>query len=200
MHTSCKRIYWVRGSIDIAFLTHDSGDPDVPISCHRCQETGISEPRISRTYKERAIMLSRRALLISVSVLALTGPAHAAPIPVMLYKSPDCGCCEGYADYLRQNGFAVTVNATNDFSEISRKAGIPTDLQGCHTAVIGAYVVDGHVPVEAIRMLLAERPAIKAITLPGMPEGSPGMTGDKTGPFTIYAIGKDGTSGVFMKV
>ena len=151
-------------------------------------------------YKERAIMLSRRALLISVSALALTGPAYAAPIPVMLYKSPDCGCCEGYADYLRHDGFAVTVNATNDFSEISRKAGIPAALQGCHTAVIGAYVVDGHVPVEAIRKLLAERPAIKAITLPGMPEGSPGMTGDKTGPFTIYAIGKDGRSGVFMKV
>ena len=145
-------------------------------------------------------MLSRRALLISASALVLTGPAYAAPISVMLYKSPDRGCCEGYADYLRHNGFTVTVKATSDFSEISRKAGIPSDLQGCHTAVIGAYVVDGHVPVEAIRKLLTGRPAIKAITLPGMPEGSPGMTGDKTGPFTIYAIGKDGPSSVFMKV
>ena len=145
-------------------------------------------------------MLSRRALLITGSALALTVPAHASPLSVMLYKSPDCGCCDGYADYLRHNGFIVTVKATNDFSEISRKAGVPSDLQGCHTAVIGAYVVDGHVPVEAIRKLLSERPAIKAITLPGMPEGSPGMSGDKTGPFTIYAIGKDGKSGVFMKV
>jgi len=145
-------------------------------------------------------MLTRRVLMMSASVAALIAPAHAAPIRVMLYKSPDCGCCEGYADYLRHSGFAVTVKATNDFAEISRKAGIPAELQGCHTAFIGDYVVDGHVPVEAIRKLLAERPAIKGITLPGMPLGSPGMTGDKTEPFTIHAIGMDGKSRVFMQV
>ena len=143
-------------------------------------------------------MLTRRALLISASVLALTRAAYAAPTPVMLYKNPECGCCDGYAEYLRHNGFTVTAKATNDLSEISRKAGIPTELQGCHTAFIGDYVVDGHVPVEAIKKLLAERPAIKGITLPGMPLGSPGMSGDKTEPFTVFAIGKNGTSSVFI--
>ena len=145
-------------------------------------------------------MITRRALLITASALALSGPAHAAPIPVTLYKNPECGCCDGYADYLRQHGFAVTAKPTPDLSEISRKAGIPPDLQGCHTAFIGDYVVDGHVPVEAIKKLLAERPAIKGITLPGMPLGSPGMTGDKTEPFTVYAITKDGRSSVYMTV
>ena len=145
-------------------------------------------------------MLTRRALLVTASALALTGPAHAAPIPVTLYKNPECGCCDGYADYLRRHGFTVTAKATNDLSEISRKAGIPPDLQGCHTAFIGDYVVDGHVPVEAIKKLLAERPAIRGITLPGMPEGSPGMYGKKTGPFTIYAIGADGKSSVYTTV
>ena len=145
-------------------------------------------------------MLTRRALLISASGFALTGPTYAAPPSVTLYKNPECGCCDGYADYLRHSGFTVTAKATNDLSEISRKAGIPPDLQGCHTAFIGDYVVDGHVPVEAIKKLLAERPTIKGITLPGMPMGSPGMTGDKAEPFTVYAIGKDGKPRVYMTV
>src|SRR5437667_11855701 len=143
-------------------------------------------------------MITRRALLITASALALSGPAHAAPIPVTLYKNPECGCCDGYADYLRHYGFAVTAKATNDLSEISRKAGIPPDLQGCHTAFIGDYVVDGHVPVEAIKKLLAESPAIKGITLAGMPEGSAGMYRKNTGPFTIYAIGAVGKSSVYI--
>src|SRR5947208_15626920 len=110
-------------------------------------------------------MLTRRALLISASAVALTGPADAAPNSVMLYKNPECGCCDGYADYLRRHGVTVTAKATNDLSEISRKAGIPPDLQGCHTAFIGDYVVDGHVPREAITQLWAESRAIKGITL-----------------------------------
>jgi hypothetical protein len=143
-------------------------------------------------------MITRRALLITVSAIAFTGPAHAATVAVTLYKNPECGCCDGYADYLRHRGFAVTSKPTNDLAEISRKAGIPSDLQGCHTAFIGDYVVDGHVPVEAINKLLAEHPAIKGITLPGMPEGSPGMYGEKAGPLTISAIGPDGQSSVFI--
>ena len=142
-------------------------------------------------------MLTRRALLITASALALTRPARAGPVSVMLYKNPECGCCDGYADYLRRNGFTVTAKTTNDLAEISRKAGVPPELQGCHTAFIGDYVVDGHVPVEVIKKLLAEHPVIKGITLPGMPSGSPGMSGEKTGPLTIYAIGQDGNSSVF---
>ena len=140
---------------------------------------------------------SRRALSV-ITLLAISTPALAAPIHAVLCKNPQCDCCEGHADYLRHNGFAVTVKPTNELAEISQKAGIPADLEGCHTAFIGDYVVDGHVPVGAINKLLAEHPAIKGITLPGMPEGSPGMYGNKSGPFTIYAIGKDGKSTVFM--
>jgi hypothetical protein len=145
-------------------------------------------------------MISRRGFLITASALALAraGTARAAPDTVTLYKNPECDCCKGYADYLRQHGFAVTVKPTNELSEISRKAGIPADLEGCHTAFIGDYVVDGHVPVEAIEKLLGERPPIRGITLPGMPDGSPGMYGKKSGLFTIYAIAKDGKSTVFM--
>jgi hypothetical protein len=150
--------------------------------------------------------VSRRALMLRAGAATLGAvfplrrslTAQAAPVPVMLYKNPECGCCEAYADYLRHHGFAVTSKATADLAEISRKAGIPPELQGCHTAFNGGYVVDGHVPVEAINKLLAEHPPIKGITLPGMPEGSPGMTGEKAGPFTIYAIGEDGKPSIYM--
>ena len=134
-------------------------------------------------------------LATAVPACALTAPksAHAGqPIPVTLYKNPQCTCCESYAQYLDQSGFKVDVKATNDLAEISRKAGIPEDLQGCHTSFIGSYVVDGHVPVKTIRKLLGEKLAIVGITLPGMPPGSPGMTGDKTGSLIIYAVSKDG--------
>jgi hypothetical protein len=147
-------------------------------------------------------MVTRRTLLLSAAALALLGPVQgqAAPVDVRLYKSPDCGCCDGYADYLRQHGFAVTTNSTADLAAISRKAGVPAELQGCHTAQIDGYVVEGHVPVEAIDRLLAERPAITGIVLPGMPLGSPGMGGTKAAPFVIQAIGKNGKLAVFMTV
>ena len=147
-------------------------------------------------------MLNRRTLLTAASTLALVGQAMAAspPLALTLYKTPECGCCDSYADYLRAAGFAITIKPTNELADISRKAGVPSALQGCHTAFLDDYVVEGHVPVEAIRKLLAERPAIKGIVLPGMPEGSPGMSGTKAAPFTIYAIPQDGSPSVFTTI
>ena len=136
-----------------------------------------------------------RATRLAAALMALAAPlpALAAPIPALLYKNPQCGCCEGYADYLRQNGFTVEVKPSNDLASISQKAGVPEALEGCHTMFVGGYVVDGHVPVAAVKRLLAEKPALKGITLPGMPMGSPGMGGDKAAPLTTYAIPKDGS-------
>src|SRR5258708_27147624 len=127
-----------------------------------------------------------------VPLTALPLPGVAEPIHATLYKNPQCSCCEGYAAYLRESGFEVDVKPTNDLAEISQKAGVPEKYQGCHTTLVDGYVVDGHVPVEIVRKLLTERPAIAGITLPGMPTGSPGMTGEKTQPFVIYAVTKDG--------
>lgn len=129
------------------------------------------------------------------SALAISGtPAAAAD--VTLYKTPGCGCCEGYADHLRQNGFTVAVEPTHELVAMSRAAGIPDDFQGCHLSFIEDYVVSGHVPVNTVNRLLRERPDIKGVTLPGMPMGSPGMTGVKTEPFTIYEIG-DGPAKIY---
>jgi hypothetical protein len=137
-------------------------------------------------------MKRRTFLSAALTLLTSTLRAVAAPTKAILYKNPQCTCCEGYAAYLRQNGFDVDVKPTNDLAEISRKAGVPEKYQGCHTMFVDGYVVDGHVPVEIVRKLLTERPAIAGITLPGMPSGSPGMTGEKTQTFVIYAVTKDG--------
>lgn len=115
----------------------------------------------------------------------------AAPVEaeeVTLYKNPQCGCCEAYADYLRQNGFTVEVKPTHDLVQISRDAGIPDDFQGCHTAFLGDYVVGGHVPINVVNRMLEERPEIVGVTLPGMPMGSPGMGGTKREPFKVYSV------------
>ena len=133
--------------------------------------------------------------ILAIATLLLTGGVAASAeeaLKATLYKNPQCGCCEGYADYLRENGFEVEVKPTNDLTRISREAGVPENFQGCHTTFIDGYVVDGPVPVNAVRKLLSERPEIAGIALPGMPLGSPGMGGEKTGPFEIYAVTKDG--------
>lgn len=126
--------------------------------------------------------------IVSTAVVGVT-EASAQSREVTLHKNPGCQCCDGYADYLRRNGFTVTVKPTHDLSQMSRAAGIPEAFQGCHLSQIDGYVVSGHVPVEAVNRLLSERPDIAGITLPGMPMGSPGMSGVKTEPFTIYEIG-----------
>ncbi|SLN64599.1 DUF411 domain-containing protein [Oceanibacterium hippocampi] len=133
--------------------------------------------------------------IMAIVAIALAGTAYltigrpALAEDVTLYKTPQCGCCEDYADYLRENGFTVTVKPTENLTAMSRAAGIPDAFQGCHLALVDGYAVSGHVPVETVNRLLEERPDIKGVTLPGMPMGSPGMSGTKTEPFTIYAIG-----------
>jgi hypothetical protein len=155
-------------------------------------------------------MLTRSALL-SYSTLAasaaLVGPiawrgarAAAAKPPVALFKNPGCGCCEDYAAYLRQHGFTVTVKETDKLADMSTKAGIPAELEGCHLAFLGGYVVSGHVPIEAVDKLLTERPQLKGLALSGMPLGSPGMSGDKQGPFKVYIIGSDGRAELYMTI
>ena len=137
--------------------------------------------------------LHRRAFLTLLAgglagISPLRAQAAAEDRQVTLYKEPGCSCCEGYADHLRANGFAVTIVPTHDLPLMSEKYGIPVDLEPCHISLVAGYVVGGHVPVEVVKRLLAERPKITGITLAGMPPGSPGMPGTKTAPFKIYEI------------
>src|SRR5487761_217039 len=163
----------------------------------------ISEatPTLSRT--QTGLSVNRRAVLTFFigGVTAIISPSARAadsPLQVTLYKDPQCDCCENYANYLRKNGFAVPVVGTHDLPLMNEHLGVPEALQGCHLAKVNGYVIEGHVPVGVVKRLLAEKPAIKGITLPGMPAGSPGMFGAKTRPFTIYAFGA-GPATVYAK-
>ena len=142
------------------------------------------------------IIVAALAVAILGAGVYLTNASLAVAQEATLYKNPQCGCCEAYADYLRDNDFTVTVKPTHELVTMSRDAGIPDDFQGCHLAFIDDYVVSGHVPIGTVNRLLSERPDIKGVTLPGMPMGSPGMSGAKTEPFTIYAVG-DGKPSVY---
>ncbi len=139
-------------------------------------------------------MITRRGLRtvllggVFASTAASGGRAQTPSRAATLYKDPQCDCCEGYGAYLRQNGFRVTVVPTSDLSQINRQHGVPPNLEGCHVTLIDGYVVGGHVPIGSVSRLLSERPSVRGITLPGMPLGSPGMTGSKAEPFTIYEI------------
>ena len=135
-----------------------------------------------------------RAILAAATILlaAITAPAAARNKPAAtLYKNPECSCCEGYAAYLRRNGFDVKVVATHDMPLLKKQHSVPEPFEGCHTTLVGGYVVEGHVPVNTLKKLLSERPRIPGVSLPGMPAGSPGMTGVKSEPFTIYELGSD---------
>ena len=116
---------------------------------------------------------------------------------VTVYSSPTCGCCHGYEEYLEENGFEVEPIRTADVSGMKDELNIPEEMRSCHTAKVGEYFIEGHVPVEAILKLLEEQPPISGIALPGMPPGSPGMGGAKEQPFTIYAI-VDGEAEEFL--
>jgi len=143
-----------------------------------------------------------RRFLFAAIILALASgfAAGEEKIAATLYKTPGCMCCDGYANYLRANGFNVTVIEHPNMTLIKQKFGLREDLEGCHSTVIGKYVVEGHVPIGPIKKLLAEKPDIKGISLPGMPQGSPGMSGTKEGPFEVQTItGHDGPAPIYAK-
>jgi len=119
-----------------------------------------------------------------------------------VYKSSTCGCCGNYISYLKREGYDVEVIEIDDVSPTKEKYGVPMDQASCHTTVVGdeEYVVEGHVPVEAIEQLLAVRPGVKGIGLAGMPVGSPGMPGAKRSTFNVYSFDGNGGAVSFMSL
>lgn len=118
---------------------------------------------------------------------------------VVIYKSPTCGCCTGYSAYLEKQGFDVEVVNQENISSVKDDYNVPYGMQSCHTAIIGDYFIEGHVPVEAIDKLLLEKPDIDGIALPDMPAGSPGMPGVKSEEFVIYSL-SDGDDQEFVRL
>ncbi len=112
-----------------------------------------------------------------------------------VYKSPYCGCCSKWVEHLTDNGFNVSEHNVQNIGSYKSRYGIPQKLGSCHTATIGDYVIEGHVPADDIKRLLSERPDIRGLTVPAMPVGTPGMEqGDRHDPYHVLAIQKDGST------
>lgn len=129
-----------------------------------------------------------------------TGELTQASAPVMtVYKSPTCGCCQAWVEIMQEEGFTVIAENVNDMSVIKQEHGVLPHLQSCHTAIVDGYVIEGHVPTGAIQQLLAERPDVTGLAVPGMPVGSPGMEVDGYGvePFTVIAFDATGGTEAF---
>jgi hypothetical protein len=146
--------------------------------------------------------LPRRSLLLAALALPLPALAQKQPAKVLaeVWKDPYCGCCKDWVLHLERNGFAVKVNETGN-TAMRAKLGLPEKLGSCHTALVGGYAIEGHVPAADIRRLLKDKPQAIGLTVPGMPIGSPGMDGKVYGnrrdPFDVLLVLKSGETRVF---
>lgn len=152
--------------------------------------------------------------LALVAITAACSSADAAPdqalaqatttdpdLPtVLVYKSPTCGCCNGWVEHMEAAGFVVDARNTTDLMTVKRDGGVPPQMSSCHTAIIDGYVVEGHVPAEQVKQLLAERPEVAGIAVPGMPIGSPGMEGANPQPYQVLSFSHAGEPAVFANV
>lgn len=124
-------------------------------------------------------------------------PAGADTAALVVYKEATCPCCNAWVDYMRNNGFRVVTYNVTDLDAVKQKHKIASNLQACHTTEVGGYYVEGHVPVDLVRKLLAERPPIAGIAVPGMPVGSPGMEVGPPEPYDILSVDSAGRTAIF---
>ena len=139
-----------------------------------------------------------RAVLLSFGLMGLTATTHGADGPtVEVWKSSTCGCCKAWVRHLEAAGFRVKVTEMDDVTPIKQQFRVPPELSSCHTARVGGYVVEGHVPAEDILRMLKTQPKIIGIYVPGMPIGSPGMEGPGGTGYSVLALDAAGKTSVF---
>lgn len=140
------------------------------------------------------------ALLALATLSPALSPAFAAGEEVVMYKDPNCGCCGKWAEHMRANGFAVKEVPSARMDLVKRDAGVPQALGSCHTAKVGGYVVEGHVPAADVRRMLDEKPAISGVSAPGMPLGSPGMEGPYAAErYDVVSFDAEGETEIFAR-
>ena len=142
--------------------------------------------------RELSLSLFLAAVLLSTGVLA-------EDQTITVYKSPTCGCCTKWVSHLQENGFEVETTDLKDLSLAKSMSGITPEQASCHTAKVGGYVIEGHVPAEDIKRLLAERPDARGLTVPGMPKGSPGMEHPNPDHYQVLLLDNDGSTAVFAE-
>jgi hypothetical protein len=144
--------------------------------------------------------MHRRRFLSFVAAATLSGVGHAAKPalpPMTVYKTPECGCCGKWVEHVRAAGFRVAVHDVESTAAYREKAGVPRTLAGCHTALVGGYTVEGHVPAADVKKLLAQRPAARGLVVPQMPQTSPGMDRPHGEAWDVLLLAKDGSTHVF---
>lgn len=147
-------------------------------------------------FTRRTAMLQLMATAAAVTLPAAwaAAPKNAAGVPVEVWKDPSCGCCQDWIDHMQAHGFNVQVHESGN-SAVRARLGLPVELGSCHTALVGGYVVEGHVPAADVHKLLKAKPKALGITVPGMPIGSPGMDGEVYGgrkdPYDVLLVTKN---------
>ncbi len=143
----------------------------------------------------------RRLITLGLMSIPLLSLASTEKPVITMWKSPTCGCCKDWADYVEKNGFVVKAHL-NGNEEMRKKLGMPLQFGSCHTALVGGYVIEGHVPATEIKRLLIEKPKAIGLTVPAMPIGSPGMDGPeykgRKDPYDVLLIGFNGKSKVYQ--
>ncbi|WP_029418271.1 DUF411 domain-containing protein [Brevundimonas bacteroides] len=140
---------------------------------------------------------TRRALLAGVVAATAARPVLAQDRRMTTYKTPWCGCCDGWVAHMRTAGWTVEVIEREDLAPIRARYGVPDRYAGCHTALVGAYAIEGHVPAADVERLLRERPTAVALAAPGMPAGSPGMEAAGRQPYVTLLINYAGEATIF---
>lgn len=163
-------------------------------------------PSATGTLPAKAPPMPRRHLLAACGLLgaAIVAPRSAraatAPLAVEVWKDPSCGCCKDWVAHMQDNGFSVTVHESGN-NAVRTRLGLPQKLGSCHTALVGGYLLEGHVPAGDVRKLLAQKPKALGLAVPGMPVGSPGMDGAVYGgrrdPYDVLLVARDGGTRVF---
>ena len=148
---------------------------------------------------QRYVLFSVLIPLLAVLVLAGCSKADAQSPSIMVYKSPTCGCCTKWVSHLEENGFEVKTTDMPNVNPVKERMGVPQSLSSCHTAVVGGYVVEGHVPAGVVKKMLSEQPDVTGIAVPGMPIGSPGMEvpGRTPQPYQVIAFDRNGGRTVY---
>jgi hypothetical protein len=142
---------------------------------------------------------SRIVKAIFAVSLMTSMPVQAAGPKINVYKTTTCGCCGKWVEHLKANGFTPVVTDVPSTAEYRRKYGVPEQLLSCHTATVGGYSVEGHVPAADIQRLLKEKPKAQGLAVPGMPLGSPGMEAARKDPYSVLLFTSDGRTTVFQK-
>lgn len=150
-----------------------------------------------RDFMRMSLGAGALAAAVPMIARAVTAGGGAAPVRVTVYKSSSCGCCGEWVTYMKKNRFDVKVIPMDDPSPMRREAGVPDKLASCHTALVGGYVVEGHVPADLIRKMLAEKPKIVGLSVPGMVEGPPGMNENTKKPYDVIAFDRGGRTSVY---